>query len=91
MNILKIIKYSYKYWRGYDITSEIHENKIIKQHVEFLIQQNNELGSRLQSLYAKLTECEDADELLELNSEIDEILRESERLVKRIETLKELG
>ena len=88
MGILNVVKNKIK--KRKNIGDENH-NSVIQRHVEFLIQQNNELGSRLQTLYAKLTDCGDMDEILEANEEINEILAESERLTKRIQQLKELG
>ena len=81
MGILNVVKNKIK--KRKNIGDENH-NSVIQRHVEFLIQQNNELGSRLQTLYAKLTDCGDMDEILEANEEINEILAESERLTKRI-------
>ena len=66
------------------------ENSLAKRHTEFLIQQNNELGSRLQTLYQKLSECNDSNELPEINDEINHILIESDRLMRRIQKLREL-
>ena len=88
MDILNVVKNKIK--KRENIGNENH-NSVIQRHVKLLIQQNNELGSRLQTLYAKLTDSGDMDEILEANEEINEILAESERLTKRIQQLKELG
>lgn len=88
MGVLRVFKKVFT--KEQKVVIHENENSVIKRHIEFLIQQNNELGSRLQSLYSNLVECGDTDESFEINEEINYILSESERLTKRIQQLKEL-